>query len=127
MQHKMFEEWTFQKTPHPASGSAAASPKLLGLRLSADRGCLPVTAPPSLVMVPAQHYAKELPVAKWLYSLGIGLALFLLPASALAAPAQTPAPVADLVKAVDIPYQQDRKSTRLNSSHSCAPRMPSSA
>src|SRR3546814_10008564 len=57
-------------------------------------------------MVPPQHYAKELPVAKWLHSLRIGLALLILHAPVLAAPTQTPAPVADLVKAVDIPYQQ---------------------
>ncbi len=45
-------------------------------------------------------------MAKWLHSLGIALALLALPQMAAAAPRQKPAPVANLVKTVDIPHEQ---------------------
>src|SRR3546814_7013329 len=47
-------------------------------------------------------------VANWLRNLGIGIVLGFLPLSSPlpAAPSQKVAPVAELVKTVDIPYQQ---------------------
>lgn len=45
-------------------------------------------------------------MAKWLHSLGVALSLLALPQTSLAAAPPKPAPVAELVKAVDIPYEQ---------------------